>query len=107
MQENRRIGRARRGLFARVLERRRLEATPAEAEDGPNAAEGEAAGPEADRIAALESRLDRLESLVEGLQDAIHRDAVRREREIEDLEQKTAPHQMSRSLAEHDRRHGL
>ena len=106
MQENRRIGRARRGLFARVLERRRLEASPAKAEDAPNAAEV-VGGPEADRIAALESRLDRLESLVEGLQDAIHRDAVRREREIDNLEQKTAPHRISRSLAEYDRRHGL
>ena len=90
-----------------MVERRRLEATSAEAEDEPNAAEVGAAGPEADRIAALESRLDRLESLVEGLQDATYRDAVRRGREIEDLEQKTTPGQMSRSLAEHDRRHGL
>ena len=107
MQENRRIGRARRGLFARVLERQRVEAATAQAEDGPDAAEDGAAGPEADRIVALESRLDRLESLVEGLQDAIHRDAVRREREIDNLEQKTAPHRISRSLAEYDRRHGL
>ena len=107
MQENRRIGRGRRGLFARVLERRRLEAAPAQAEDAPSTAEGGGAGLEANRIAALESRLDHLESLVEGLQDAIHRDAVRREREIEDLEHKTAPDQISRSLAEYDRRHGL
>jgi hypothetical protein len=107
MQSNRRLGRGRRGLFARVLERRRIEATSAQTEDAPNGAEVEAAGPEADRIAALESRLDRLESLVEGLQDAMYRDAVRRGREIQDLEQKTAPDQMSRSLAEHDRRHGL
>ena len=35
------------------------------------------------------TRLDRLESLVEGLQDAMYRDAVRRGREIQDLEQKT------------------
>jgi hypothetical protein len=104
MRENRRVGRGRLGLFARVLERRRLEAT---AEDAPNAAEVGAGIPEADRIAALESRLDRLESLIEGLQDAMHRGAVRREREIQDLEQKTAPDQISRSLAEHARRHGL
>ncbi len=90
-----------------MLERRRLEATSAQPEDAPNAAEVGAGGPEADRIAALESRLDRLESLVEGLQDAMYRDAVRREREIQDLEQQTTPDQMSRSLAEHDRRHGL
>jgi hypothetical protein len=107
MQSNRRLGRGRRGLFARVLERRRLEATSPQAEHAPNGAEVGAGGPEADRIAALESRLDRLESLVEGLQDAMYRDAVRRGREIQDLEQKTAPDQMSRSLAEHDRRHGL
>ena len=104
MRENRRIGRGRLGLFARVLERRRLEAT---AEDAPNAAEVEAGIPEADRIAALESRLDHLEALIEGLQDAMHRGAVRREREIQDLEQKTTPDQMSRSLAEHARQHGL
>jgi hypothetical protein len=107
MQQNRRLGRGRRGLFARVLERRRLEATSGQAEDAPNTPEVAAGGTEEDRIAALESRLDRLESLVEGLQDAMYRDAVRREGELQNLEQKTAPDEMSRSLAEHARRHGL
>jgi hypothetical protein len=104
MPESRRISRGRRGLLARVLERRRLEATPSPAED-PTTTEVEADGRQVDRIAALESRLDNLESLIEGLQETVHRDAVRREREIQELEQKIARARMSRSLAEDGRRH--
>jgi hypothetical protein len=41
------------------------------------------------------------------MQDAVHRDSARHEREIRDLDKKTAPGQMSRSLAEHSRERGL
>ena len=107
MPENRRIGRSRRGLLARVIERRRLENAPAADERGTGVrSQGDAREPD-ERIAALESRLNHLEALVEGLQDAVHRDSTRYEHEIRELEQKIAPAEMSRSLAEHDRRHGL
>jgi hypothetical protein len=106
MAENRDTGGGRRGLFARVMERRRLEASSS-AEEATPEAEAESGDPYGDRIAALESRLDHLESLVEGLQDAMHRDSVRREQEIQALEQKTSPAWIARSLAEHDRERGL
>jgi hypothetical protein len=103
MPENRRFDRARRGLFARVIERRRLEGPPPP-DEGPASLRDD---PQDARIAALEGRLNHLESLVEGLQDAVHRDSARHEREIRDLAEKTGPEQMSRSLAEHNREHGL
>jgi hypothetical protein len=104
--ERRRSDRGRRGLFARVIQGRRPDGAPTADEDAspPEAAGGD---PRDRRIAALESRLDHLESLVEGLQDAVHRDSARHEREIRDLENRTAPGEMSRSLAEHNREHGL
>jgi len=105
--EQGRSDRGRRGLFARVIERRRLERSPAADEDAASRLEERGSDPHDRRITALESRLDHLESLVEGLQDAVHRDSARHEREIRDLGEKTDPGQMSRSLAEHDREHGL
>lgn len=107
MAESRRSERGRRGLFARVIERRRLESSPAAEEGGANVRDQPDASPLAERIASVESRLDHLESLVEGLQDAVHRDSARHEREIRDLEEKTAPGPMTRSIAEHNREHGL
>jgi uncharacterized coiled-coil protein SlyX len=105
--EHRRSDRGRRGLFARVIERRRLEKTPTANEEAASRLDEGSSDLLDRRIASLESRLDHLESLVEGLQDAVHRDSARHEREIRDLEERTAPGQMSRSLAEHDREHGL
>jgi uncharacterized coiled-coil protein SlyX len=107
MAENRRFDRARRGLFARVIERRRLENPPPPDEGAVSLRDDPHADPQDARIASLETRLDHLESLVEGLQDAVHRDSARHEREIRDLDEKTDPGQMSRSIAEHNREHGL
>ena len=131
MGSHRRTDPARRGLLARVIERRRLDRAPspdesdaatadeknlpspeAESARAPEPAPGSEPGPPAaggqdERIAAIESRLDHLEFLIEGLQDAVHRDSTRHEREIRDLEQRTDPSEMSRSLAEHERQRGL
>jgi uncharacterized coiled-coil protein SlyX len=90
-----------------VIERRRLENPPRPDEGAASLRDDRDADPHDARIAALESRLDHLESLVEGLQDAVHRDSARHEREIRDLGEKTDPGRMSRSLAEHNREHGL
>jgi vacuolar-type H+-ATPase subunit I/STV1 len=59
------------------------------------------------QLAALERRVDDLEALVEGLQDAIHRESVRQEREIKHLEHKTEPAEMARALGRHARERGL
>jgi hypothetical protein len=61
----------------------------------------------ANRLAALEDRVGQLETLVEGLQDSVHRVAVRHQREMEELRQKTEPAQMARALGRHSRERGL
>jgi hypothetical protein len=86
-----------------VIERRRLEKSPGSEEGSADVRNQGGADRQGEQIAALESRLNYLESLVEGLQDAVHRDSVRHGRELRDLEQRTAPAEMSRSLAERDR----
>lgn len=59
------------------------------------------------RVTHLEDVVDRLESLVEGLQDVIHRQAVRHDRDIGDLRVRTVPAQIARDLSEDARRRGL
>lgn len=59
------------------------------------------------RVDQLEQRVDRLEAQLEALQDAVHRDAVRRDEEHALLERKTEPDEMARSLNRDARRRGL
>jgi hypothetical protein len=58
----------RHGLLSRVLERRRLDTDA----DEPQAQRQDTATTDDDQIAALEQRVNHLEKLVGGLQDAIH-----------------------------------
>jgi hypothetical protein len=55
----------------------------------------------------LEGRVDQLEALLEGLQDAVHRVSVREEARIGALEKRTEPSEMSRALNRDAREHGL
>jgi hypothetical protein len=59
------------------------------------------------RIEALEGRVNQLEIQLEGLQDAVHRDAVRRDEEAARLERKTQPDELARALSREARRRGL
>jgi hypothetical protein len=59
------------------------------------------------RIQALEGRIDRLESLLEGLQDAVHRESVREGGRIEALEKRSDPAEISRALSRDARERGL
>jgi hypothetical protein len=59
------------------------------------------------RIAALEERIECLEALVEGLQDSVHREAVRRARDLEEVGKKIQPAEMARELGRHAREHGI
>ena len=59
------------------------------------------------RLARLERRLDHLESLVEALQDSVHREGVRHDQQIEDLKKTTEPAQSTRALDRHAREKGL
>jgi hypothetical protein len=59
------------------------------------------------RMDALERRVADLEELVEGLQDAVHRDSVRRDEQATRLERKIEPRELARSLSEDARERGL
>lgn len=59
------------------------------------------------RIEALEARVERLGKELEGLQDAVHRQAVTHDERITDLRRRTEPEQMARALSADARRRGL
>jgi exonuclease VII large subunit len=60
-----------------------------------------------DRLAALEERVTYLERLLEGLQDSVHRVAVRQQQEMEALREKTEPAQLARALGRYSRQRRL
>jgi hypothetical protein len=62
---------------------------------------------ESGRVEALERRVSHLESLVEGMQDAIHRESRRRDDQTDRLEKRTEPRELARALSEDARRRGL
>jgi hypothetical protein len=59
------------------------------------------------RIEVLEERVDQLEALLEGLQDAVHRESVREGERIGELEKRTEPSEISRALNRDARERGL
>ena len=59
------------------------------------------------RIEALEERVDQLEGLVEGLQDAVHRETVRQGARIGELEKRSEPAEISRALSRDARKRGI
>jgi hypothetical protein len=52
----------------------------------------------------LQVRVERLEAELEGLQDAIHRQAVLRGEQIDELDRRTEPHQIAHDLNEDARK---
>jgi len=63
--------------------------------------------PRPDDLQRLSERLGHLEALVEGLQDAIHRDSVRHDERLAELERKTEPEALASALSDDARRRGL
>jgi uncharacterized coiled-coil protein SlyX len=61
----------------------------------------------AGRIGALERRVAALEGVVEALQDAVHREWMRRDDKSAELERRTQPGEMARALSEDARRRGI
>jgi hypothetical protein len=55
----------------------------------------------------LQQRVDHLETLVEGLQDAIHRDTVRPEQRMAELERRTHRDELAKALSDDARRRGI
>jgi hypothetical protein len=63
--------------------------------------------PDDNRIAALEARLDQLESIVESLQDALHREAIRRDEDTNQIQRRIEPRAIAKALSDDARRRGL
>jgi uncharacterized coiled-coil protein SlyX len=59
------------------------------------------------RTEALEARIGHLEAELEGLQDAVYRQAVLEGEHVEELRRRTTPEQLSRDLSQDARRRGL
>jgi hypothetical protein len=59
------------------------------------------------RLDSLERQVANLEELVEGLQDAVHRESTRRAHEVSELKRQMAPPELARALSEHARKRGL
>jgi uncharacterized coiled-coil protein SlyX len=59
------------------------------------------------RMDALEGRVADLEGLVEGLQDAVHRESVRRDEQAARMERKVEPRELARALSDDARERGL
>jgi hypothetical protein len=62
---------------------------------------------DAQTIGRLEARVAHLERLVEGLQDAMHREETRQNRRIMELEARTEPSALAVALNRDERQRGL
>ena len=60
-----------------------------------------------DRIESLETRVTHLEAMIEGLQDAVHREAVRNNSRLEEMEKHIEPAELRRRLSQDARERGL
>jgi uncharacterized coiled-coil protein SlyX len=58
-------------------------------------------------LASLEQRMARLEATIEALQDQVHRESERHQREIAVLHQQLKPEQLARTLSDDARRRGI
>jgi len=59
-----------------------------------------------ERVRALEARVAHLESMIEGLQDAVHRRSVRTDEQLDELRKQLTPGQLSRTLSAEQRKRG-
>ena len=60
-----------------------------------------------DRLESLEVRVTHLEAMIEGLQDAVHREAVRNNSRLEEMEKHIEPGELRRRLSQDARERGL
>lgn len=95
-------------LLRRVVEQRRrggLDTTPPASAPVQPQAEGHL--DTAQRIAALEQRMQDLENLIEGFQDSVHRTSTRLEAKLRELDQKSEPLEIRRALDRDARERGV
>ena len=92
--------RGREGLIARIRQIRR-------SADTAQRRASSTFQPNNDGTRGLEERIAHLEQLVEGLQDSVHREALRQDRRIAELEARTHPAALSKALSKDARQRGL
>jgi hypothetical protein len=88
-------------LIARVRQLRRVFT------DADQRAKAATSGPGQDELRALEARITHLEQLVEGLQDAVHRESTRLGKRVADLEARIQPAALGKALSQDARERGL
>lgn len=93
--------RERERLINRIRQIRRVSKAADEAARPPAAA-----GPR-DQLQVLEARITHLESLVQGLQDSVHRESSRQAKRIADLEARIQPGVLGKALSDDARARGL
>jgi hypothetical protein len=97
--------REREGLIARIRHLRRVAAARDEA--ATTDVELAEVGPDPAQMRSLETRVAHLEQLLEGLQDAVHREATRQNRRFAELEARLEPAELGRTLSKDARDRGL
>ena len=85
-------------MLDRVIGLRRRRARDEKARGAPDAA---------DPVKALEQRVSHLEAMIEGLQDAVHREEKRTNEQLDDLRRRTEPSELRRALSRDARERGL
>lgn len=93
--------RDRERLIARIRQVRRASSQSDDAPKPPTA------DPGSDQLHALEARIAHLESLVQGLQDSVHRESSRQAKRIAELESRIQPGALSKALSDDARARGL
>ncbi len=88
-------------MIARIRQIRRV------AKSGDDAAKLPVSPPEQDQMRALEARISHLESLVQGLQDSVHRESSRHAKRIAELEARIEPGALGKALSDDARARGL
>jgi hypothetical protein len=93
--------RERERLIGRIRQLRRVSRETDEAAKVP------AVEREPDRLRALETRIQHLESLVQGLQDSVHRESSRQAKRIAEIEARIQPAALGKALSDDARERGL
>ena len=93
-------------MIARIRHLRRARAAP-QTSDIDSTSAAHSGGADTARADALEGRLAHLEQLVEGLQDAVHRESQRQDKLIAELQAQIQPAAIGAALNKDARERGL
>ena len=85
-------------MLDRVIGLRRRRAREEKSRGAPDAA---------DPVKTLEQRVSHLEAMIEGLQDAVHRESKRTNEQLDELRRRTEPAELRRALSRDARERGL